>query len=378
MRLSPAARRGLTDAGLASFVAFIGLTEVLSEAVHDPQEQWAAAVLITAGALLARRRAPLVVLLIILALQVPFTTDTVDDDPGFQFLSMIIGAFAVAAYAERRQALAGLAVAAALYGATEVTQEGWDPVTVAIGVLFVAVAGALGFGMRHRRELEGERERLESEREASAAEAVADERARIARELHDAVAHSVSVMVLQAGAVRHALGPERERERQLLEATERSGREAMAELHRMLGILRSAPDDEPPAPSAGVGRLSELVADVREAGLPVTLDVQGAPVALPPGLDRSAYRIVQEALTNVLKHAGRVSTRVTVRFAARELRVDVVDDGGGSPARINGDGGGHGLVGMRERVNLYDGELHAGPRESGGFEVSARLPVKPE
>ena len=378
MRLSPAARPALVDVALALFIAVIGLTEVLSSEVYDPQEQWAAGVVLTSAALLVRRRIPLVVLLAILALQVPLTVEATEDDPGFQFLSTIIGAFSVAAYAERRPALLGLLAAAALYAAHNV-QVGSDAGTIAVGVVFVGVAGALGFVTRHRHELVGERERLESEREARAAEAVADERARIARELHDAVAHSVSVMVLQAGAVRRALGPDRERERQLLEASERSGRDAVAELHRMLGILRADAAHPSLAPQPGVARIEDLVADVREAGLPVTLDVHGAPVSLSPGLDLSAYRIVQEALTNVLKHAGRVPTRVTVRYAPRELRLDVVDEGnGGGRPQMNGDAGGHGLIGMRERVALYRGELRAGPRDGGGFAVSARLPLEAE
>jgi signal transduction histidine kinase len=213
---------------------------------------------------------------------------------------------------------------------------------------------------------------LERERDANTRVAAAEERARIARELHDVLSHSVSVMVVQAGAERMALGSGRAPPAEALEAIEKTGRQALAEMRRLLGLLRTG--DEPPdhEPQPTVAELDRLASQVREAGLPVELVIQGEPVSLPPGVAVSAYRIVQEALTNVMKHAGPASARVVVRYAAHELELEVADDGRGSS---NSDGAGHGLVGMRERVALYGGHLDAGSRNGGGFVVRARLPL---
>jgi signal transduction histidine kinase len=213
---------------------------------------------------------------------------------------------------------------------------------------------------------------LAREREANVRAASAEERARIARELHDVLSHSVSVMVVQAGAERMALGSGKPVTAEALEAIEKTGRQALTEMRRLLGMLRVS--DEPPdhAPQPTLAELDELVTQVREAGVPVELHIEGPQVALPPGVAVSAYRIVQEALTNVLKHAGPAHARVIVRYASRELELEIADDGRG-PGEA-GDAG-HGLVGMRERVALYDGELDAGARNGGGFVVRARLPL---
>jgi signal transduction histidine kinase len=216
-------------------------------------------------------------------------------------------------------------------------------------------------------------ELLERENEARATEAVAVERARIARELHDLVAHNVSVMVVQAGAERHALPDEQSATRDTLRSIELAGRQALAEARRLLGMLRSD-EGQGLEPQPSLDQLDLLIAQIRNAGLPVELAVEGAPVALPAGVDLCAYRIVQEGLTNALKHAGPAHAEVRLRYAPRALQVEVRDDGQGA-ARRNGDGAGHGLIGMRERVALYGGEVHAGPRESGGFEVRAQLPL---
>ena len=211
---------------------------------------------------------------------------------------------------------------------------------------------------------------LRSEQEAR--RAVDEERSRITRELHDVLAHSVSVMTVQASAVRRLLKPEQEREREALLTVEETGRQALAEMRRMLGIMRS--DHEAPAlaPQPGLGTLPELVEQVRQSGLPVELSVEGRPVKLPAGVDLSAYRIVQEALTNALKHAGPAHAWVSVRYAEDDVQIQVENDGQTDGAS---DGAGHGLVGMRERVALCGGELHSGPRPGGGFRISARLPV---
>jgi signal transduction histidine kinase len=191
--------------------------------------------------------------------------------------------------------------------------------------------------------------------------------------MHDLLGHSVSVMVVQAGAERLALGDERPATREALLAIERTGREALAEMSRLLGILRK--DGEAPllAPRPSLDQLETLVETMREAGMAVELRVEGRRKDLPAGVDVSAYRIVQEALTNVVKHAGPAAAVVVVRYARRTVEVEVTDDGPGSP---NGSTNGHGLVGMRERVELHGGTLEAGSGRTGGFSVRARLPTE--
>jgi signal transduction histidine kinase len=215
---------------------------------------------------------------------------------------------------------------------------------------------------------------LERDQELRTHEAVAEERARIARELHDLVAHNVSVMVVQAGAERVALGEEQASTRAALASIEQAGRQALAEARRLLGMLRRKGEGEELEPQPSVEQIDILVEQIERAGLPVTLQVEGEPVALPAGVDLCAYRIVQEALTNALKHAGRARAEVRLRYAPRALDIEIRDDGRGS-SHVNGDGAGHGLIGMRERVALYGGVLQTGPREGGGFEIRARLPL---
>jgi signal transduction histidine kinase len=217
-------------------------------------------------------------------------------------------------------------------------------------------------------------ETLEREREESARAAVAEERARIARELHDMVAHAVSIMVVKAEAADAVLARRPDQAHDQLQAVMRTGREALAEMTRLLGILRGSDDPVELAPQPGIGRLPELIADVENAGLAVDFATAGAPRAIPPGVDLAAFRIVQEALTNTRKHAGEGATaRVKLSYGDRALTIDVEDDGS---AVANGYGGGHGLIGMRERVALYGGRLDAGPRASGGFAVKAVLPLE--
>jgi signal transduction histidine kinase len=224
----------------------------------------------------------------------------------------------------------------------------------------------------------GERDRrlriAERERELAAREAVVEERARIARELHDAIAHHVSMMVVQAGAERRVLEPERGGTREVLQTIEQIGRGALTEMRRLVGMLRSD-GDEPLAPQPGLDDIPLLVTQVREAGLPVELHVEGERRELPAGIELSAFRIVQEALTNALKHAGDARATVRVRYGDDSLELEIVDDGAGVAA-ARASGSGHGLVGMRERVALYGGRFDASRRAEGGFAVRVLLPVR--
>jgi len=212
----------------------------------------------------------------------------------------------------------------------------------------------------------------EREREAAARIAVAEERARIARELHDVVAHAVSVMVLQVGAVRHQLPDDLGEQRGALRDVERAGRTALAEMRRLLAAMRREGDEAELLPQPGLDGLDSLLDEVGRAGLPVELHVDGDPVPLPRGIDLSAYRIVQEGLTNALKHAHASDAEVTFRYRPDELEIEVRDNGLGSSTT---DGLGHGLVGVRERVKIYGGEMSAGSANGGGFVLSTRFPL---
>jgi signal transduction histidine kinase len=242
-------------------------------------------------------------------------------------------------------------------------------------ILF-ALGWLVGFALRERaaaaEAAEARASQAERDREAAARIAVAEERARIARELHDIVAHAVSVMVLQAGAVRHRLPRELSQDREALEDVERTGRAALTEMRRLLGAMRSDRDDLELTPQPGLASLEPLLDEIRRAGLAVELHVEGEPVPLPRAIDLSAYRIVQEGLTNALKHAGASHVDVVVRYRLEELAIDVRDDGSGPAAS---DGLGHGLVGIRERVKLYGGHMHAGAANGRGFILSTRLPL---
>ena len=215
--------------------------------------------------------------------------------------------------------------------------------------------------------------RLEREREAAVRDAAEDERRRIARELHDVIAHSVSVMVVQAGAARHVMAERPEAAQESLLAVENSGHEAMAELRRLLGVLADNGHEPLLAPQPGVERLDALVARVREAGLPVTLRVEGESRRLPPGIDVAAYRVVQEALTNALKYAGGARTEAVVRYSRDAVDIEVVDEGASAAPS---DGIGRGLTGMRERVAVLGGSIEAGRRQEGGYAVRAHLPTE--
>jgi signal transduction histidine kinase len=248
-----------------------------------------------------------------------------------------------------------------------------DYISLAILFSIVWLAGfALGSKLAQVARAEERSAQLEREREENARKAVAEERARIARELHDVVGHSVSVMTVQASAVRRLLTPDQEKEREALLIVEQTGREALAEMRRLVGVLRNPEEAPALAPQPSLSHVAKLVDQAREAGLPVELTVEGEPVPLPASIDLTAYRLVQEGLTNALKHAQAKHAEVRVRYADGHVEVEVSDDGRGAGSE---PGGGHGLVGMRERVSVYGGELETGPRPEGGYRLHARLPV---
>jgi len=301
-------------------------------------------------------------------------------------LALLVALYSAAAYTGQRASLlaAGATVASfvALYGFK--VGPFWASVPFSFLVWLVLIfAGVWMWGryVQVRRaytaELEARAERAEREREAEARRAVAAERARIARELHDVVAHHVSVTVVQAGAARQVLDSDPDRTRSALVAIEDAGRRALTAMPSLLRALRTEDADEARAPQPTLADLDDLVAGVTAAGLPVTLRVQGTRRPLPPSLDLSAYRIVQEALTNSLKHAGPAHAEVVLCYGKDDLEVTVTDDGSASAPGRQRRRSGQGLVGMRERVALFGGELHAGPRPQGGFAVHARLPLDP-
>jgi signal transduction histidine kinase len=293
------------------------------------------------------------------------------------FLALLLAFYSVGAHCDdRRSALVGAVALAAIAVADTARPGTFSASGTRPGAwLAFAIAWLVGRDLRRRRqrvaELQDRAVQLEREREEQAQLAVAEERGRIARELHDVIAHGVSVIVVQAQAGPHLVS-DPQRVIGVFRAIESSGRDALVELRRLLGILRSGDEQLAIGPQPGLGSLESLVEQVRASGLPVELRIEGEPVHLPAGIDLSAYRIVQEALTNVVKHAGDAAAEVVIRYRARALELDVVDDGHGRTASRNGSG--HGLIGMRERVALYGGTLKTGTRDDGGYAVHARLP----
>jgi signal transduction histidine kinase len=228
---------------------------------------------------------------------------------------------------------------------------------------------------RRQHQLEAQAEELRQAQVLAEERAVFGERVRIARELHDVVAHHVSVMGIQASAARRVLDRDLDVARTALSAVEVSARTAVEELHRMLGAMRASEADAPPTAGAGVERIEELVSGIPAAGPAATFGVYGDPVPLPGSVSQAAYRIAQEAVTNTLKHAHATSVDVRIRYLARDLEIDIADDGRGAARPTDGRPSGMGLIGMRERVAVHHGTIEAGPRQGGGFRVRARLPL---
>jgi signal transduction histidine kinase len=367
------------DALLAAAVAGVDLSLlwVRDPVPHGPEEGFAGPSALAVGLLLLlgvplawRRVAPHVVMATTLAATTAAVLATVPT----QAFAPLVALYTVAGYRPRRESVPWLAAGSVLAGvllaiAGELQFGGGQ-------LVIIATAWLLGDRTRALRERDAVlRERaawLERDRERAAELAASEERTRIARELHDVLAHSVSLMVVQAAAARRVLGREPDRARGAVAQVVATGEDSLGELRRMVGLLGNGEAERRPQPR--LDELAALVDGFREAGVPVVLDTRGTPRALAPGLELSAYRIVQESLTNVLKHAGAgASVTVTVTYGDGTLVIDVTDDGVGNAAPP--DARGHGIDGMRERALLLGGELEAGPHSGGGFRVRAALPT---
>jgi len=387
---------GIAGAALIAIATWGQPRLIGSEAIAGPPWLLALLPLLLGGSLLLRRRAPLVMWLVIWAsVGLLFLLDGSNSLRGLTWTFVLFAAaYALGAHASLRRAVAGLILTFPVVAlishrgdlglAIGAGGDGGSNATVALALVQLAAFWLAGVFIHARRRAAA----LAAQGAAAqrrAEQAAAAERARIARELHDIVAHHLSVIVLQAAGARASGKPAGA----TLEKIENSARRALAETRSLLGVLRD-PDEAPGlAPQPGIGELDALAASVRAAGLPVSLVIDGEPGALPATVDVSVYRIVQEALTNVLKHAGPARADVTIGCAQDAVTIEVTDDGTGQPGngqagsgqpenRQPGNespGGGHGLAGMRERAAVFGGELAAGPRPGGGFVVRARLPL---
>ncbi len=360
----------LIDIGLVALLlppSFVWATQ------HHSPARAAAPVLLQVLPLLLRRRFALPVLVVVLAASIS-TQYIVGALPPF---ALALAVYTVASHTERRTAAwAGLATLAALLALLIPQADLKGRESIVHLIVFIAAAWILGDNVRTKRayyrELEERAERLEREREVNVRRAAAEEQARIARELHDVIAHSVSVMVVQAAAASDVFEKQPDRAREALRSIEESGRSALTELRRLLGVVRSR-EQGSREPQPGLNALAELVEQVRATGLEVELNLEGELGGLPTGVDLSAYRIVQEALTNTLKHAQASRAHVRISRRPDELELEITDDGAG-PGEEEADG--HGLIGMRERAALLGGVLVVGPVESGGYAVKARFPLE--
>jgi signal transduction histidine kinase len=378
----------LADALLAFALAATAQYEIWVDPLFDdgipgPRVTTAVLLLLITVPLAWRRRAPAAVFALVLTsvgLQVSLIDDARSDQPPFQdWIALLVVFYSLGAHAERRRAI----VVGALGGVAVVGGDLVKLITGGAGLedtvpawLMLAAAYGVGFALRGQRIqsalLTHRAERLERDREQKARLAVAEERSRIARELHDIVAHAISVIVVQAQAGQRVLEGEQASARESLGSIETTGRQALVEMRRLLGILRKDDRELALAPRPSLAQLDALAERVREAGLPVELRVEGDAKPLSPGVDLSAYRIVQEALTNALKHAGPASALVVVRYRPEAVELEISDDGRGP---VDGREPGHGLVGMRERAALVGGNVESGTNGGSGYTVRARLPA---
>jgi signal transduction histidine kinase len=367
------------DAALGTVFTVFGLVGLFgtSDANHVYRDPDALGVALALGVSLpfyVRRRVPFASLVVASAAAVLMLT--LEYPASLQTQMLLVSAYTIGAHAEGTKRAAGFVVVelgVAITAAVGIPDSSTANILVA-GALYAA-AFFFGIAMQNRRlfiEQTAQREALlEREHDEQARRAVADERLRIAQELHDVVAHSMGVIAVQAGVGAHVIDTDPAEAKRSLDAISATSRGTLTEIRRLLGVLR-ADDRAGYQPAPGLADLDRLVADLDAAGLPVSVHVDGGRHDVPPGVDLTAYRIVQEALTNVLKHAGTASATVTVGYEPGAVRLEIVDDGRGVNGRASG--GGHGLVGMRERVGVYGGTLEAGPVPGGGFRVRAHLP----
>jgi signal transduction histidine kinase len=384
--------QALLDVVLAAIVAVLSLADVAASSADESADRATDAlayvlVIIGSGSLIWRRRAPLVMLAVVTAVLV---TMYLRDYGAFLSVLGLPALYAVAAHEEdRRKAwIAMIASGVLLMLAASVsvldTEDGFNYFASISMMAFLAGAIAAGVIIRNRERIFVDTERraaaAEADRLAEAERAVAEERSRIAREMHDVVAHSMSVIAVQAAAGREIVHANPDKAAEVFARIEGVGRESLAELRRMLGVLRGTDAANASlSPQPGLGDVPAAVAESTASGVATELVIDGPPRPLPPGIELAAYRIVQEALTNVRKHAGRTATAtVRISYRPRELVVDVTDDGRGAATSLAGAGSGQGLIGMRERVEIYGGELASGPRPGGGFTVHAVLPIVDE
>jgi signal transduction histidine kinase len=385
--MSAALRRRLLDVAPAAALIVIGAAQMLADfkgsGFRGPRGANAAFLVAVCPPLLVRRRRPVLALagvFVVQAIWVGAYYHGSHQPPFDPFAAGVIACFALGFHADRRGLRTGLLVFGLLVVASAIIlAAGGSTVGNALPVLiWWAAAIGVGRGLRERQalvELLRERSaRLERDRGRDMTEAALEERARIARELHDVIAHAVSLMVVQASAERRLLGQDQARTAETLETIESSGREALGELRRLLGVLR-ARGPERLAPQPGLDALPELLEEGRRGGHEIRFEVEGDPARLPAGLDLTAYRIVQEGLTNARKHAPGAAVEINLRWRPAELEIEVIDDGPGRPADANGTG--HGLIGMRERASLYGGSIRAEAATGAGFRVLARLPIEP-
>jgi signal transduction histidine kinase len=362
------------DLALAVLVGLVGLQSASdAHGLKDPA--WAVIGLIecTALPLAVRSLWPLLVLGVTLVAAV--AGDLLFG--GLQLAGPVIALYTVARHHDRGVSSAAAAVTAAGLAVPAASRAAENPLFAMAIYLVLVAAWAIGDNVRRRHayltRVQAREAAIDEEQQERARVAVAEERARIARELHDVISHNVSVMVVQAAAGGDVFATRPDRAREALGSIESTGREALVELRRLLGILRTGDEQLAIGPQPGLGSLRSLVEQVREAGLAVELRIEGEQAPLPPGIDLAAYRIVQEALTNTLKHAGKAQASIVVRYAQAALELEISDNGPGTGAVVNGSG--HGLIGMRERAALYGGALEAGARDTGGYTVRARLPL---
>jgi signal transduction histidine kinase len=383
-------QRLVVDVVVAVVVAVLAVADIAASSADEASDRGAdplayVLVLIGAASLMWRRRAPVVVLAVVTVVLVVIYLR------GYGAFLSVLGLpalYATAAHEEHRRIAwwAMITASVALVVAAAVTlldtdEEGFNYFASISMIAFLSGAIAAGVVIRNRERIFIDTERraaaAEADRLAEAERAVQRERQRIAREMHDVVAHGMSVIVVQAAAGREIVHADPDKAAEVFARIERVGHESLTEMRLMLGVLRASGDVEASlSPQPGVSDIAEAVAESSAAGVPTELVTVGDPRPLSPGIELAVYRLVQEGLTNVRKHAGSAaSATVRITYRPRSVALEIVDDGRGAATSLSGSGGGHGLLGMRERIEIYGGELTCGPRPGGGYAVRAELPI---